>query len=322
MAHDVFLSYSMRDREAAEAICRALEAGAVRVWMAPRNIVGGATWPESIPRAIEDSKAVVLLFSKHADASEWVPREIQIALDRRKKIIPFRIVNAEPTKSLELFVKTLHWIDGFPGPLERRLPELTRQTQMIVGVHPPRHAPPPAPVAKPAKPEAPPISRPGRPVSPFVIVGGFSAAAAGALALAVVVFGGSADNSATTQSLTQTARTSIPSAADCPAATGNKLMAATESEAVLPGQEILPGMPTVLDVRTLSVRGEIVKLAGVGNGPASSAALLREWLAETGPTVSCTPTNLQRCEYVCENEYHADIGKHVLAKGWASASSP
>ncbi len=34
MAHDVFLSYSSKDKAVADAVCHALESDGVRVWMA------------------------------------------------------------------------------------------------------------------------------------------------------------------------------------------------------------------------------------------------------------------------------------------------
>ncbi len=45
MAHDVFVSYSVKDKTTADAICAALEANGIRVWIAPgmscREVIGG-----------------------------------------------------------------------------------------------------------------------------------------------------------------------------------------------------------------------------------------------------------------------------------------
>jgi hypothetical protein len=41
MAHDVFLSYSKKDKLAADAACNVLELNGVRVWMVPRDILPG-----------------------------------------------------------------------------------------------------------------------------------------------------------------------------------------------------------------------------------------------------------------------------------------
>ncbi|MFP4660789.1 MAG: TIR domain-containing protein [Halanaerobiales bacterium] len=38
MAHDVFISYSTRDKHVADAVCNALEYNKIRCWIAPRDI--------------------------------------------------------------------------------------------------------------------------------------------------------------------------------------------------------------------------------------------------------------------------------------------
>ena len=51
MAHDVFISYSTEDKPAADAVCAILEKNGVRSWIAPRDIMPGADWGESIVNA-------------------------------------------------------------------------------------------------------------------------------------------------------------------------------------------------------------------------------------------------------------------------------
>ena len=41
MAHDVFISYSTKNTEYAEAVCEKLEDNGIECWIAPRNIVYG-----------------------------------------------------------------------------------------------------------------------------------------------------------------------------------------------------------------------------------------------------------------------------------------
>ena len=57
MAHDVFISYASRDKAAADTICGGLEQRSIRCWMAPRDIVPGVPWAESIIDAIEGSRS-------------------------------------------------------------------------------------------------------------------------------------------------------------------------------------------------------------------------------------------------------------------------
>ena len=104
-SHDVFICYSARDKTVATAICAVLEAEGVRCWMAPRDIVPGADWGESIIDAINDARAMVLVFSSNAnDAQQQIKREVERAVNKSMPVIPFRIENVMPTKSLEYFL--------------------------------------------------------------------------------------------------------------------------------------------------------------------------------------------------------------------------
>ena len=63
MAHDVFLSYSSKDKFAADAACAVLERNGIRVWMAPRDVLPGPGWARSIIEAINSARVMVLVFS-------------------------------------------------------------------------------------------------------------------------------------------------------------------------------------------------------------------------------------------------------------------
>ena len=41
MAHDVFISYSAKDKTTADGVCATLEAKGIRCWIAPRDILPG-----------------------------------------------------------------------------------------------------------------------------------------------------------------------------------------------------------------------------------------------------------------------------------------
>ena len=69
MAHDVFVSHSVKDKLVADAIVARLEADSVRCWVAPRDVVPGADWGESIVDAIESSRIMILIFSRNANES-------------------------------------------------------------------------------------------------------------------------------------------------------------------------------------------------------------------------------------------------------------
>lgn len=44
MAHDVFVSYSNKDKPVADAVIAGLENKGIRCWVAPRDITPGSSW--------------------------------------------------------------------------------------------------------------------------------------------------------------------------------------------------------------------------------------------------------------------------------------
>jgi hypothetical protein len=119
MPHEVFISYSAKDKGAAELICTRLESAGIRCWMAPRDIRPGMSWGRAIIAAIDGARMVLLLFSQHANASPQVTREVERAVQKDLTIIPVRIENVAPAGDLEYFLGTPQWLDAMP--LERHL---------------------------------------------------------------------------------------------------------------------------------------------------------------------------------------------------------
>lgn len=132
MAHDVFVSHSAKDKTVADAMVAKLEAEGVRCWVAPRDVIPGADWGESIINAIESSRIMVLIFSESANGSPQIKREVERAVHNSVYTIPFRIDNIEPTKSLEYFISTAHWLDAYSPPLGEHLKSLTRTIKAIL----------------------------------------------------------------------------------------------------------------------------------------------------------------------------------------------
>jgi hypothetical protein len=132
MAHDVFVSHSVKDKAVADAIVARLEADSVTCWIAPRDVVPGADWGESIIDAIESSRIMILIFSRNADASPQIKREVERAVNKGVYIIPFRVDDIPPTKSLEYFISTSQWMDAFSPPLERHLDNLAKTVKAVL----------------------------------------------------------------------------------------------------------------------------------------------------------------------------------------------
>lgn len=131
MAHDVFISYAVEDREVADKVCDALERGGVKCWIAPRDIPFGAGYEESIVDAIGSSRMLVLVLSSHSNASPHVKREIQNASveGSATQIIPLRIEEIEYNKALRYYLGSAQWLDASTPPLEQHLGRLVEHVR-------------------------------------------------------------------------------------------------------------------------------------------------------------------------------------------------
>jgi len=146
MAIDVFISHSSMDKQIADTVCAFLESKGVSCWIAPRNILPGEEWGDSILRGIQTCPIMVIIFSKAANDSGPVRSEVDRAVNARKVLIPFRIENVAPTGAMEFHIGRRHWLEAYTPPIERHLELLSRAVHDIL--HPPAPgATPPATLA-------------------------------------------------------------------------------------------------------------------------------------------------------------------------------
>jgi len=167
MAHDVFVSYAHQDRTVANAVVATLEGHGIRCWIAPRDILPGSDWGEAILDAIKEAHALVLVFSSSSNDSEQIKREVERTVHQGIAVIPFRIEDVLPNKSLEYFISTQHWLDALTPPLEDHLLHLAETITVLLAkkgvkkkpLHPDGEEP--APAQPPSHPEmTPPEERP------------------------------------------------------------------------------------------------------------------------------------------------------------------
>lgn len=133
MAHDVFISYAEEDKITADAVCATLETAGIRCWIAPRDVLPGEDYAAALVRAIEESSHLVLLLSSHSNESSHVKNEVERATDKNIPILPFRIEDVRPSRSMELFISRTQWLDAFTPPLERHLERLAETLKELLG---------------------------------------------------------------------------------------------------------------------------------------------------------------------------------------------
>ena len=158
MAHDVFISYAHQDRTVANAVCATLEAHGIRCWIAPRDILPGSDWGAAIIDAIQEAKALVLIFSSNSNDSDQIKREIERTVHQGIAVIPFRIEDVLPNKTLEYFISTQHWLDALTPPLEDHMAHLAETITVLLEKKSSKEKTPPAggEAPAPAQPPTPP----------------------------------------------------------------------------------------------------------------------------------------------------------------------
>lgn len=131
MGSKIFISYSHHDVAVADALCVAIEGTGAMVWIAPRDIEPSSEWAEQIIDGINAARLMLVVFSARSNHSPQVRREVERAINRDIPVIPFRIENVFPVKSLEYFLSSQHWFDAYEGALDTHIPRLCRLIQAL-----------------------------------------------------------------------------------------------------------------------------------------------------------------------------------------------
>lgn len=132
MAHDVFISYSSKDKPTADAVCATLESRGIRCWIAPRDVVPGEEYAAALVNALREARIMVLVFSSGANQSKHVLREVERAVSMGLPVVPLRIENVRPSAAMEYYIASRHWLDALTVPLERHLVQLAETVKVLL----------------------------------------------------------------------------------------------------------------------------------------------------------------------------------------------
>ena len=160
----VFISYKVEEYDQAKAVKEHLEENGIPCWMAPMSIRGGLSYAQEIPPAIQRSSVFLLILSEKAQASKWVPREVDQAINCGKTIMPYMLENCPLRNDFSFYLTNVQRYEAFRDP-EETLQRMTRDIQNLLGITPPareeprqeqpkKAAPAPKPPRKEKKPAA------------------------------------------------------------------------------------------------------------------------------------------------------------------------
>ena len=97
---DIFISYSSLDREKAEQLTELLASAGLSVWIDKSGIDIATSWSKEIVQAIDGCKAFLVLLSPFSVLSPNVIKEVSLAAEQRKKILPLDLEPVELTEDL------------------------------------------------------------------------------------------------------------------------------------------------------------------------------------------------------------------------------
>jgi adenylate cyclase len=98
---DIFISYSSKDREKAEQLSELLSSAGLSVWIDQSGIDVATSWSGEIVDAIDGCKAFLVLLSPNSVESKNVVREVALAFEKNKKILPLDLEPVELSRDLQ-----------------------------------------------------------------------------------------------------------------------------------------------------------------------------------------------------------------------------
>ena len=101
MSPDVFISYSREDQQQVNRLAGYLREQGLNVWMDETDIHGATMWTEEIVEAIHGCTLFVLAISSHSTDSKNVVKELALASEREKKILPLYLEESQIPKNME-----------------------------------------------------------------------------------------------------------------------------------------------------------------------------------------------------------------------------
>ena len=98
---DIFISYSLQDREKAEQLTELLASAGLSVWIDQQGIGAATSWSEEIVNALDVCKAFVVMLSSASVESKNVSRELALAFEKNKKILPLDLEPVQLPPSMQ-----------------------------------------------------------------------------------------------------------------------------------------------------------------------------------------------------------------------------
>lgn len=108
-ARDVFVSYSRTDQAMVQRLCEALTHQGRKLWVDWGSIHPSAEWFAEVERGIRSASAFVFVISPESVASEICQRELELAVQFNKRLVPVICRDAK-SQDIQPELQKRHWV--------------------------------------------------------------------------------------------------------------------------------------------------------------------------------------------------------------------
>jgi len=108
---DVFISYSRLDIDFVDTLVDHLKLAGIEVWLDRSTIASGDVWRSKIAEGIDNCAKFAIVLSENSIESSVVGKELGLAENLGKEIIPILISKVSLPPHMRLILESINWID-------------------------------------------------------------------------------------------------------------------------------------------------------------------------------------------------------------------
>ncbi len=133
MKPDVFISYSNQDYTRVMPLVNRLRSTGISVWIDEGNIDAATLWSESIVDAIAECRVLIMMVSLNSTSSHNVVKEVMIASEGKKTILPIYLEPSEIPSKLKYQLTGIQHLDWFDGGNDEIF-EILKDSLLKIGI--------------------------------------------------------------------------------------------------------------------------------------------------------------------------------------------
>ena len=113
MSAEIFISYARADRDRVLPLAERLREAGVTYWLDEGNIQGATLWGKEIVEAIRNAKVLVLFATEASFESKNVAKEVAIASEWEKPILPVYLERVQVPDTLHYQLAGIQHVESF-----------------------------------------------------------------------------------------------------------------------------------------------------------------------------------------------------------------